>query len=75
MEHAPREKRGLRRNLSVWQAVGPYPPSRPAHWLPMVAFGWVLVVAVLAIASPGMARRLSVGLARLDDDQDLARTD
>jgi hypothetical protein len=22
MEHAPREKRGLRRNLSVWQAVG-----------------------------------------------------
>jgi hypothetical protein len=22
MEHAPRDKRGLRRNLSVWQAVG-----------------------------------------------------
>jgi hypothetical protein len=54
--------------------VHPYPPSGPAHWLPMVAFGWVILVTILALAWPGMARRLSAGLARLDEDEDLART-
>jgi hypothetical protein len=31
-----------------------------------VAFGWILLVAVVAFAVPGFAQRLAGGLAQLD---------
>jgi len=39
----------------------------PAMWFPVVVFGWVLLVAVVMIASPGLAPRLSAALVRADD--------
>jgi hypothetical protein len=33
----------------------------------VVAFGWLVLVAVVMLASPGLARRLSAGMADLDN--------
>jgi amino acid transporter len=57
---------------TAWRNVHPYPPSGAAHWLPIVAFGWVVLVTVLMLASPGVARRLTAGLAQLDDEGELS---
>jgi amino acid transporter len=59
---------------TMYRNVFPYPSSGPPHWFPIVAFGWVVLVAVVMIASPGIARRLSAGLADLDHDEELAPT-
>jgi amino acid transporter len=59
---------------TMYRNVFPYPPSGPAHWFPIVSFGWVALVAVVMIASPRIARRLSEGLTQLDDDDELAHT-
>ena len=52
---------------TMWRNVIPYPEDNPARWFPVVAFGWVLLVAVVMIASPGLARRLSLSLEKVDE--------
>ena len=52
---------------TMWRNVIPYPEDDPARWFPVVAFGWVLLVAVVMIASPGLARRLSLSLEKVDE--------
>ena len=47
---------------TIWRNVIPYPDAAPAQWFPVVAFGWVILVAVAMIASPGLARQ-TVGRA------------
>ena len=48
--------------------VMPYPTEGAARWFPVVAFGWLLVATVIAVAFPGLARRLSRSLASADAD-------
>ena len=50
--------------------VIPYPTSGPAQWFPVVAFGWVLLVALVAFLVPGFAQRLSSGLRQLDEESE-----
>jgi hypothetical protein len=52
---------------TIWRNVIPYPDAAPARWFPVVAFGWVLLAAVVMIASPGLARRLSLSLEKVDE--------
>jgi amino acid transporter len=51
---------------TIWRNVIPYPDGNPGQWFPVVAFGWVLLVAIAMVLSPGMARRLSVSLEKTD---------
>lgn len=51
---------------TMFRNVWPYPDAGPARWFPVVSFGWLVLVAVVVIAFPGLARRLSAGLARAD---------
>jgi amino acid transporter len=51
---------------TLYRNVIPYPTSGPAQWFPVVAFGWILLVAVVAFAVPGFAERLAAGLRELD---------
>jgi len=52
---------------TLYRNVWPYPDEGPPRWFPVVAFGWVLLVAVVMIASPGLARRLSLSLEKVDE--------
>ncbi|MGI9157247.1 MAG: APC family permease, partial [Marmoricola sp.] len=52
---------------TIYRNVIPYPTSGPARWFPVVAFGWLILVAVVMFAVPSLARRLTAGLAQLDD--------
>ncbi len=54
---------------TIYRNVYPYPTSGPAQWFPVVAFGWLLLVAVVVIAAPGFARRLSAGLRSIDESE------
>lgn len=54
---------------TMFRNVWPYPDAGPARWFPVVSFGWLLLVAVVVIAFPGLARRLSAGLARADSEE------
>jgi amino acid transporter len=51
---------------TLYRNVFPYPTTNPARWFPVVAFGWVVLVAVVAVAVPGFAQRLAGGLKELD---------
>ncbi len=51
---------------TIYRNVIPYPTSGPAQWFPVVAFGWVALVAVVAFTVPGFASRLSAGLNDLE---------
>jgi amino acid transporter len=51
---------------TLYRNVLPYPDSGPAQWFPVVAFGWIIVVAVVAFVVPGFAQRLAGGLRELD---------
>jgi amino acid transporter len=51
---------------TIWRNVIPYPDGNPGQWFPVVAFGIVLLVAVAMVLSPGLARRLSVSLEKVD---------
>ncbi|MCW2758131.1 MAG: Amino acid permease-associated region, partial [Nocardioidaceae bacterium] len=54
---------------TIYRNVLPYPDSgQPAFWFPIVAFGWLLLVAVVMVAAPGLAKRLTSGLNALDDE-------
>jgi hypothetical protein len=62
----------LRRNLTVWQAVGlsvalmapkPYPTSGPAQWFPVVAGAWLAASVIAVLAAPAAAQRLGERLA------------
>jgi len=52
---------------TLYRNVFPYPTEGPPRWFPVVAFGWLVLVAVVMLASPGLARRLAAGMADLDD--------
>ena len=52
---------------TMYRNVIPYPTSGPARWFPVVAFGWLVLVAVVMFAFPGLARRLSLGISELDN--------
>ncbi|HEX5561207.1 MAG TPA: APC family permease [Nocardioidaceae bacterium] len=51
---------------TIYRNVLPYPTDGPARWFPVVAFGWLLLVTLVAVAFPGVARRLTVSMARLE---------
>ncbi|MEP6817183.1 MAG: APC family permease, partial [Marmoricola sp.] len=51
---------------TIYRNVSPYPTSGAAPWLPVVAFGWLILVAVVMFAVPNLARRLTAGLMQLD---------
>jgi amino acid transporter len=53
---------------TICRNVIPYPTEGPARWFPVVAFGWLALVSVVAVAVPGFAQRLGAGLAALDRD-------
>jgi amino acid transporter len=55
---------------TLYRNVIPYPTSGPPQWFPVVAFGWILVVAIVAFAVPGFAQRLAGGLRELDHGTD-----
>ena len=52
---------------TIWRNVIPYPDGNPAQWFPVVAFGWVVLVAIAMLLSPGPARRLSMSLEKSDE--------
>ncbi|MGH3425924.1 MAG: amino acid permease, partial [Nocardioidaceae bacterium] len=51
---------------TMFRNVWPYPTEGAAQWFPLVSFGWLILVAAVAIAFPGLARRLTAGLAASD---------
>lgn len=51
---------------TLYRNVFPYPDAGAARWFPVVAYGWLLLVTVVMVVSPGLARRLSAGLADAD---------
>ncbi|WP_137122070.1 APC family permease [Segeticoccus rhizosphaerae] len=53
---------------TIWRNVFPYPDSGPARFFPVVAFGWLLLVTIVMFAVPGLARRLSLGMTRIDQE-------
>ncbi|GAA2119869.1 APC family permease [Nocardioides bigeumensis] len=54
---------------TIYRNVIPYPTEGSPRWFPVVAFGWLALVTVVAFAVPGFAQRLGVGLATLDRDE------
>jgi amino acid transporter len=58
---------------TIYRNVSPYPTGNPGQWLPVVAFGWLLLVTVVVLLSPGLARRLTRGLAAADAGADVSR--
>jgi amino acid transporter len=58
---------------TIYRNVWPYPEGNPGRWLPAVAFGWVALVTIVVVLVPGLARRLTRGLARADEGADTLR--
>jgi amino acid transporter len=54
---------------TIYRNVLPYPTSGPARFFPVVAFGWLILVTIVMFAVPNLARRLSHGMAALEQDQ------
>lgn len=54
---------------TLYRNVFPYPTSGPAQWFPVVSFGWVVLVTLVAFLVPGFAQRLSRGLRELDETE------
>jgi amino acid transporter len=54
---------------TIYRNVFPYPTSGPARFFPVVAFGWLILVTIVMFAVPNVARRLSHGMAALEQDQ------
>ena len=50
---------------TIYRNVLPYPTAGPARWFPVVAFGWLAVVTVVALVFPGLARRMAASMTRL----------
>ena len=44
----------------------PDPTEGPAQWFRGVAFGWLALVTVVAVASPGLARKVAASMADVD---------
>ncbi len=59
---------------TIWRNVFPYPTSGPERFFPIVAFGWLLLVTIVMFAVPGLARRLSAGMAAIDAESELEET-
>jgi amino acid transporter len=58
---------------TIYRNVIPYPTVNPGRWLPAVAFGWVLLVTIVVLVVPDLARRLSRGLVSADESADTLR--
>jgi amino acid transporter len=56
---------------TIYRNVIPYPTDDPGRWLPAVAFGWVFLVTVVVLVVPGLAVRLTRGLASADEGADV----
>ncbi len=54
---------------TLYRNVYPYPSDGAARWFPVIAFGWVVIVAVAMVLSPGLARRLSQALVSADSSE------
>jgi amino acid transporter len=54
---------------TIYRNVIPWPTEGPARWFPVVAFGWLILVALVMFAVPGLAQRLSLGLGDLDESE------
>ena len=54
---------------TLYRNVFPYPDAGPPQWFPVVSFGWVIVVTLVAFLVPGFAQRLSQELRRLDESR------
>jgi amino acid transporter len=52
---------------TIYRNVFPLSHENPTRWFPIVAFGWVILVALVAFLVPGFAKRLSLGLRQLDE--------
>jgi amino acid transporter len=55
---------------TLYRNVFPYPDAGPPRWFPVVSFGWLVLVTIVMLVSPGLARRLSAGLASADAGDD-----
>lgn len=53
---------------TIYRNVIPYPTSGPAQWFPVVAFGWLALLAIVVIAVPEVPRRLARGMASFESD-------
>lgn len=53
---------------TIYRNVLPYPTSGAAQWFPVVAFGWLIIVTIVMFAVPGLARRLSAGMAQMSEE-------
>jgi amino acid transporter len=58
---------------TIYRNVWPYPEGNPGQWLPAVAFGWVLLLTIVVLLFPGLARRLTRGLAHADEGAETLR--
>jgi hypothetical protein len=58
---------------TIYRNVVPYPEGNPGRWLPAVAFGWLALVTVVMLVVPGLARRLTAGLAAADQPDGVPR--
>ncbi|MGC4109874.1 MAG: APC family permease [Nocardioides sp.] len=54
---------------TIYRNVFPISHVNPTRWFPIVAFGWVIVVAIVAFGVPGFAQRLAGGLRELDEKE------
>lgn len=50
---------------TCFRNVYPFPTTAPDRWFPVVAFGWVVLVAIVVIAVPWIPRRLARGMTSL----------
>ena len=51
---------------TLYRNVFPYPTAGPAQWFPVVAFGWIALVAWSRCWSPGLRATARGGLGELD---------
>lgn len=51
---------------TIYRNVYPFPDGA-AWWLPGTAFGWLIAVTVVVLAVPSLGRRLSQGMAQLEE--------
>ena len=59
---------------TIYRNVWPYPSSGAARWLPVVAFGWLVIVTIVVVAVPSVPRRLGRGMSSLEGDYEREST-
>ncbi len=54
---------------TIYRNVIPYPDRGTGALVPVVAFGWLILVTVAMLVFPGLARKIALGLADADSPQ------